>query len=244
MTEDERIEQEVKRRIEQRDLQRSEFEVVAKNIFRPMDNFLEQYKRDNLAGKVSSIDTKVDVITTHQRTQGREIKELKGKVDGLSESMTGVKERVAAMPGEWGKDIQTAVTVESDRTRQDVSGLINTAEAKGRAEAERLATEAKRKDSFHPPRSNNRAIAIMQTYLPYILMGLAAIGAVSAALNGSTDEVQIQKAVESSVKKTESEQMDNLRKLIQAAVELPPTSFDPKAVQPVTEYRSDVDAGP
>lgn len=250
MTDEEKIQAEVDRRIDQDRKQRSEFEAVAKQLFKPMDAFLEQWQRDNVAGKVTEIRGKVDTISTVQSTQGREIKELKGSVAGLTESMTGVKERVAAIPGERAKDIQAAITVESERFGpqdiNDISGLINTAEKKGREDALRIAEAAKSKtgaangktgmDNVVPAaRSSNRILFLIQTYLPYILIGLAVIGAWVAAINGDPSE-ELEQGVEKAADNSEDAQrtIEELRKMIESVAENPPASFDTDMNGPTT----------
>jgi len=244
MTEEERISAEVERRLEQHRKQENDFEDAAKKIFAPMTSFLEEWKNAQLPAKVSSINGKVDIFTTIQKTQGREIKELKGKVDNLSDSMVGVRERLAAVPGDRSKELQKAL---ADHKKECVngSGLIDVAEERGRAEAERLIEAARAEAerlidaakaaakpmtpiSTNPDPRRHPAIRFLQSYFLYILIGLAAIGSWASAAMNSEQPEKIEQAVEKTEQGAEDTRkaIAEFRALLESVAANPPATFE------------------
>jgi hypothetical protein len=159
-------------------------------IFAPMDRLMDDLRRADIPRTLATMDGKIDVIGSTQRTHGDEIGKLRDKVDKLSDGITTTREEVAKMPGQWRDDI--AKSVSNHRLEcTDASGAIDCAEERGRAEAERLAANLRKGSSIAPGASRGALLRFVQHYLLYIIIGIAAIGTwVATKFGGSQPEVQ------------------------------------------------------
>jgi chromosome segregation ATPase len=162
-------------------------EVVSAEFDRLNKQLNKQYS--SIMDGTALVAGRVEVLSVHIDNHGDKIEKLEGKVDGLEDKVDNVNNSVSKLPHEWNKDIDSKI----DSYRQDrnqVSQVIDLA-------LERKQATAKPK-SIPPPKNNNnfRLLAFFQPLLPYILLGLAGLGAYIAARTWNSDEsVQINDAV-------------------------------------------------
>jgi outer membrane murein-binding lipoprotein Lpp len=198
MTDEEKIQREVDKRIASHNRDREEIESISKRIFAPMDKFLDEWQEADLPNAVTRIDGKVDLLAAEQKTQGREIGELKGKMDTFSSSLTTVRTEVAAMPGNWREDI-TRNMREHRKECLEGSGVVDLAEERGRATAERLIPNRRWTDTRG---TLLRTLAIKA--IPYILFVGVALGAYLVSGGDTEATTRALRAVSDAVAKVDS----------------------------------------
>jgi hypothetical protein len=146
-------------------------EKMIKELFAPMDAKLEEFRREYF-----SVPSDIAVIKNEQVHQGDYIEALQGDVRGL-------RDRVDTMPDTWRTDIKSSI---DDHKKQDeeITAVTNLAK-------ERADTKRDRGASLIPAATKKLFVRL----LPFILYGLALLGAYTMTRLGSPDAEDVTNAV-------------------------------------------------
>lgn len=189
----------------------------------------------------------VHEISTEQARQSDRIETLTTSVDTLeakfASGLTSVNKAISEMPAKWNADIDTKVG-KCQKERNDVSGMIDTATEKGRAEAERQAAAVRGRHSNSPAKHSGAGQLVSKAFevlwrpiLVLAAIGLLALMGLFGYRNGDpADEAeQINQRLES------FERL--LGDVAKAAENAPEATFQPPTEEPTSNMHDDHLAG-